>query len=63
MDNTEAKYEQLYQTVLKMRDLQIKSERFRCSDDRAKYLLAVRKLDDLLKAETKERKSLQAKIF
>lgn len=63
MDATQDKYNALFEAMCSMRHHQIQSEKFRCSDDRAKYLRWQRKVDELLKAEMKERKSLQAKIF
>lgn len=63
MEELAAKYEALYRAVLAMRDNQIKSERYRASEDRARYLRWQRVVDDLLKKETKERNSKQAKIF
>lgn len=61
--DAEGKLNALYEAVVKMRDYQIKSEKYRCSDDRAKYLYHQRKVDDLLRAEAKERKSLQKNLF
>lgn len=63
MEELKAKYEELYQAVYMMRHYQLRWYSFHIDADKKCMLYHQKKVDEILTKETKERKSLQQKIF
>ena len=63
MEELQAKYEELFRAVMYLRHYQIRWNTYHIQADKNCMLKHQNKVDELLKKECKERKSLQTKIF